>query len=128
MEIHKDYCSKCKAKGVSLVNYCKNKLKNGDILYYYHCRDCNNSRQRKWYGENSEKARANIYKNNKKHTEKVAARKLLGAATRYKKITKPEKCSSCSRKRTLQAHHHDYSKPLEVEWLCISCHAATHKL
>jgi hypothetical protein len=27
----------------------------------------------------------------------------------------------------LQAHHHDYDKPLEVSWYCQRCHNAVHK-
>lgn len=27
----------------------------------------------------------------------------------------------------VQAHHDDYSKPLEVRWMCMPCHAAHHK-
>ena len=28
----------------------------------------------------------------------------------------------------VQAHHEDYTKPLEVTWLCSACHAKVHKL
>ncbi len=34
-------------------------------------------------------------------------------------------CEVCGAKA--QAHHHDYSKPLEVRWLCAAHHAEEHK-
>lgn len=34
-------------------------------------------------------------------------------------------CEQCGNVKT-QAHHDDYSKLLEVRWLCASCHAAHH--
>jgi len=43
------------------------------------------------------------------------------------KIHRKETCSTCGKKRLTDAHHHDYSKPLEVVFLCRSCHAAWHK-
>lgn len=27
----------------------------------------------------------------------------------------------------LHGHHHDYAKPLEIEWLCVACHVAEHR-
>jgi hypothetical protein len=30
-------------------------------------------------------------------------------------------CKECGAKKS-QAHHEDYSKPLDVEWLCVACH------
>ena len=42
---------------------------------------------------------------------------------------KPECCESCgaaTNSRLLHGHHADYSKPLEVEWLCRKCHLAEH--
>jgi hypothetical protein len=41
-------------------------------------------------------------------------------------IEKPTRCSSCNRKHKLTAHHEDYSKPLDVEWLCYECHGKRH--
>ena len=57
------------------------------------------------------------------------ARCRLGMAVRRGIVDKPECCSRCDTRangRGLHGHHHDYSKPLEVEWLCRPCHDITH--
>lgn len=39
----------------------------------------------------------------------------------------PEPCEICRADATLvTVHHQDYSKPLEVNWLCPSCHRRVH--
>lgn len=38
---------------------------------------------------------------------------------------KSQSCEVCG-SGTVHAHHEDYSKPLEVRWLCPAHHAATH--
>jgi len=38
------------------------------------------------------------------------------------KLIKPKACERCSVIAPLQMHHHDYTKPLEIEWLCKDCH------
>src|SRR3974390_1123490 len=43
---------------------------------------------------------------------------------RGKLIKKP--CERCG-KVTSQMHHPDYTKPLEVKWLCRGCHLELHK-
>lgn len=35
---------------------------------------------------------------------------------------KPDLCEGCNKEKKLTGHHKDYSKPLEVEWLCYECH------
>ena len=35
-------------------------------------------------------------------------------------------CSSCSASKNMEMHHQDYSKPLEVAFLCKSCHRMLH--
>lgn len=44
----------------------------------------------------------------------------------------PQPCEMCGRKpfnaarRQVVAHHDDYSKPLDIRWLCLSCHRQHH--
>ncbi|HXJ61921.1 MAG TPA: hypothetical protein VNU68_35225 [Verrucomicrobiae bacterium] len=59
-----------------------------------------------------------------KNPEKVAARTAVSAAIKAGKITK-KPCERCGEAKT-HAHHPDYSKPLDVIWLCHICHAAEH--
>lgn len=42
------------------------------------------------------------------------------------KLTKPDRCETCNREGRLVAHHCDYLKPMEVDWLCYSCHGIWH--
>jgi len=35
-------------------------------------------------------------------------------------------CQECGNEKS-QMHHPDYSKPLEIIWLCRSCHLELHK-
>lgn len=37
-------------------------------------------------------------------------------------LTRPSNCSKCGKRCKPDAHHADYSKPLEVTWLCRACH------
>lgn len=42
-------------------------------------------------------------------------------------LVKPDKCSECGTEGRIDGHHEDYSKPLEVMWLCGECHRKRHK-
>ena len=56
--------------------------------------------------------------------EKFVARSAVSNALRDGRITR-KPCESCGDPDT-QAHHPDYSKPLEVNWLCFQCHRKLH--
>lgn len=46
-------------------------------------------------------------------------------------LSKPSVCSACGcpdSERRIEAHHHDYSKPLDVIWLCSMCHDKADQL
>lgn len=63
-----------------------------------------------------------------RYPEKVYAREQLAYAVSSGAITRPRVCTACNLERSIQAHHTDYSKPLEVMWLCTPCHAEQHRL
>jgi hypothetical protein len=56
------------------------------------------------------------------HPERVKAQELAGIAMAQGKIQRPIACESCGQRKPLQAHHHDYSKPYDVTFLCTGCH------
>lgn len=62
--------------------------------------------------------------NRERHPEKYRARNLLNNAIRDGKITKTP-CEVCGSEKS-QSHHEDYSKPLEVRWLCFKHHRILH--
>lgn len=66
------------------------------------------------------------YKQN--NPEKTKCHSILRYALKINTITKPNKCSNfnCNNTNNLEGHHPDYSKPLEVMWLCVSCHHILH--
>ena len=69
---------------------------------------------------------AQVYRSIKKHPEKMAARILLNSHVKCGKVIKPEACEMCHEKKKIEAHHEDYSKPLEVQWVCKGCHTMIH--
>lgn len=64
--------------------------------------------------------------------EKNAARRAVRAAILSGKLVRPSTCSKCGTvpeapkgtARAIHAHHTDYSRPLDVEWICAKCHRA----
>jgi hypothetical protein len=57
----------------------------------------------------------------RKNPDKYRAHMLV--ATNLKS---PGVCSECDSTYHIEAHHDDYSKPLDVRWLCAACHKQHH--
>lgn len=60
----------------------------------------------------------------KKYPEKNKARNKVRRAIKSGKLIRLP-CVKCGELKS-QAHHHDYSKPLDVIWLCFKCHRLEH--
>ncbi len=41
-------------------------------------------------------------------------------------IDRPDVCQTCFQPKELVRHHRDYDEPLEITWLCRSCHRQEH--
>lgn len=63
-----------------------------------------------------------------KYPERKRAATAAGNAEKRGHLVRPALCEGCGLDKKLSKHHHDYSKPLVVVWLCKPCHAIADKL
>ena len=105
-------CKDCTKKAVSL-NYRKNKAHYQE---YDRKREATESRKK-------DKKKSQD-KHRSENPDKYKARTALGNALRDKRIVKVP-CEVCGDEKS-QAHHDDYSKPLDVKWLCFKHHRQVH--
>lgn len=59
---------------------------------------------------------------------KNESRRVYVRARAHGQIQPAGLCESCGEAKPLDGHHEDYSKPLEVVWLCRPCHHAADKV
>lgn len=56
------------------------------------------------------------------------ARRKLNYEIERGRLIRPTSCARCGGDGGLiEAHHRDYSRPLDVEWLCSACHGKTRR-
>lgn len=69
---------------------------------------------------------AEKYRKNPNNKEKIEARKKVYIELRAGRLKK-ESCWACGSEKT-QAHHEDYSRPLDIVWLCKEHHELGDRL
>ena len=85
----------------------------------FRCQPCNNENNQAW--------RRRVGKcRDRSPPEKTAARAAVNSMLK-KGLLVRQPCQACGATKTVQAHHDDYSKPLDVMWLCTTHHAARHR-
>lgn len=63
-----------------------------------------------------------------KKSLRIKAINAVAWAVKTGKLTRPNACNSCSgTDKRIDAHHHNYFLPLDIEWLCTTCHYQRHK-
>lgn len=94
----KSYCKPCEARQAQEARRLRPHLHRG--------------RRRRW---------------NARHPERARAHWMINELTRSGRLIRPTTCDRCSDPTgRIEAHHEDYSKPLDIIWLCHSCHVAHH--
>lgn len=98
--------------------------------------------QRRWLADNPERSaeysrayrarnlkenRARVHAWERANPEKKRAHYKVRYALRIGKLKRPAHCSRCRKAVKVQAHHEDYNQPLQVKWLCASCHRLNHQ-
>jgi len=106
------------------------------------CKECCCLKKRIKYRDNAEHYRAIQRKYDSLHKkppghgkewvannkEKVNAKHMVFRSVKKGEIVKSLICAGCGESKRLDGHHQDYSKPLDVVWLCRPCHMFTHKI
>ena len=77
-------------------------------------------------GRETNRIRSAKYRSTFDGSIKDTARSLLAYALKMERVVRPDGCSQCLVKCIPEGHHVDYNKPLEVIWLCKSCHEILH--
>ena len=111
----------CRCKEVKLLDDF-HRDKNRKDGRYPVCKVCQRIKQK-----DLAEYRRNYYLN---YNKGLPAEQKRAVALIYQAIKKGRikrgSCEICGKTKSVQGHHRDYSKPLEVNWLCISHHKRLH--
>lgn len=122
-------CAEC-GENKPLTEYWKNKRsKNYPDGHWYICRICMSRTMRPRIRKEQNRKRCG--NTSVRDPIKSKANYLLKLYVKKGRIKKPNRCQCCGQEFPLgkiHGHHPDYSKPLEVLWLCHKCHMTQHRL
>lgn len=76
--------------------------------------------------QQTQKCKDAVNRSRLKFPERRKAGIIVMNALRTGKIIRSDHCSVCNKICVPEGHHPDYSKPLEVVWVCKDCHTAIH--
>lgn len=110
-------CKECKSQ-MRKEYYSRNldRERNRNHLNYVQDKAYNHTRVMQWKKD----------KGGPKQRHRNAVRALLWYHVNAGYVRKPEVCGRCGARAPLHGHHEDYSKPLDVVWLCRLCHKEAH--
>ena len=89
------------------------------------CKNCSNAYNRAYSREHPESGRRRTAKHLREHPEQSVAHVAVRNALKSGELVR-QPCEVCGDPDS-EAHHEDYSKPLEVRWLCKPHHREADK-
>jgi hypothetical protein len=115
-------CSSCKRIRKS-TNFTLDKTRPEGLQRY--CKEFVYERTKRWQQTHQARHYTNTKRYVEKYPERQAARAKVKDALRSGKLIK-HPCKVCGTER-VHAHHPDWTKPLDVVWLCPPHHKQAHK-
>lgn len=124
------YCNYCKKEKEKVYTVKAYTVKSGKKHTRKICSDCHKEKIKNYASTTKGKKAINEASKRAymKHKVKWIARAKARYAVKKGILTKPKWCEVCNLVKPLQGHHEDYTKPLEVIWLCTNCHADADKI
>ncbi len=125
-------CRRCKVDK-PLEAFAKSNLR----AYDYTCKPCARERSREWRLQNRERERERFRQYRAEKPELFSMRNhnmqnplkkgvtLLARQALASGLLDRHSCEECGDCNAMM-HHDDYGKPLNVRWLCMSCHQYYH--
>ena len=114
-------CSKCKELK-DLFEFPRHK--NEPLGRDYQCKECKRKYRKPTATKIKDLQKKKLWY--KQHPLARQAHNHIGRAIKAGRIKRPNRCESCGSYGQIHAHHDNYSKPDEVEWLCVLCHRSRH--
>jgi uncharacterized protein YaaR (DUF327 family) len=133
------YAYRGKYAGDGLQAYCKSCCKSGAIERQKTSKGKEYQRRWKKSWHKTDKGKQSLKTNSRRYKKlnpyKTKVRKFVGLAVELGVLIRPETCELCGKhspprengRASIEAHHPDHSKPLEVVWLCFHCHRHADK-
>lgn len=131
---------KCSGCGLELPLTEFNKKRRSKDGLQEKCRKCFSEYNKKRYASDPERFKADVREYREKNIENVFETRMrmckknpshknanmaVGIALKVGIISNPGVCYGCgctSDEHRIEAHHHDYARPLDIVWLCTPCH------
>ena len=113
----------------AICDYCGQKFHTKKSAFakrkhHFCCRECYS----KYRAEIMPPEEQNAYGTGYDHAERLRRKKAREVLNHYLRDNHIDRkpCEICGAEKA-EAHHDDYSKPLEIRWLCFKCHRQWHK-
>lgn len=123
-EAHKEEAA-AQAKAYAAKN--RQKLTDKHREYCAANREKINAYYRNYRVNNAEKVHKLEFESKARNPLKRWARKTMERAIITGFLTRPLACEQCHRDAPVEGHHEDYNRPLDVNWLCVPCHATADR-
>lgn len=119
-------CSKCGAEKSLAAFPPRKSVASG---YDRRCRECINAQRNAdpvQVARNRDRVARHIL--TPESVKRARVRRKTRRAVESGKLLRSDTCLACGERGSIQAHHTDYSRPYDVEWLCRTCHMARHRM